>query len=80
MIKLIDTYQIPTYAICAIVNGDYSGLNDDDERVINEWLNTHFPNGFIADFDKGIENPYFSYYPAFGGGSEVIDVDFYLPQ
>ena len=79
MLKYIDTYKIPTYAICAMVNDDYSGLDEDDEKNIKEFMNG-FPNGFLADWDKNIENPYFSYYPAFGGGSEVIDVDFYLPQ
>ena len=81
MLTLINTYKIPTFAICAIVNDDFSGLDDDDEKIIKEFIN-HFENGFIADWDKNIESPYFSPYNDIYGycGSDVIDVDFYLPN
>ena len=79
--KLINTYKIPTFAICAIEYGDFSGVNDDDEKTIKEFMNG-FKNGFVADWGKGIDTPYFSpYNDIFGySGNEVIDVDFYLPN
>jgi len=81
MITLINTYQIPTFAICAIVNDDYSGLDESDEIAIKEFLN-RFKNGFIADWGKNIDSPYFSAYNDILGycGCDVIDVDFYLPN
>lgn len=31
-------HTIPTWAVCAIVNGDYSGLTDEEEKAINDFL------------------------------------------
>ena len=77
--EFIGTYKIPTYAICAIEYWDFSGLNDDDEEIIKDFISRNFPNGFIADY-KGIENPYFCAFPSFGIAADCIDVDFYLPN
>ena len=76
--ELIGTYKIPAFAICAIEYNDYSGLNDDDEKAIKNFLDS-FSGGFIADWSQNIDNPYFSAYNDIFGfiGCDVIDVNFY---
>lgn len=79
--KLIGTYKIPEYAVCAIEYGDYTGINDEDEREIRDFLSREFPNGYIVDWNggDGSGEPYFSPCPAFGLATNVIDADFYEP-
>ncbi len=50
---------IPTWALCYIINGDASGLTDEEIRN-NEDMCTE---------------PYFSHYPFFGLPTEVEDCD-----
>jgi hypothetical protein len=38
-----DEYQLPTYWASYLINGDASGLNEDEERQINEWLEKNQP-------------------------------------
>lgn len=61
--------KIPTWAICAIVNDDYTGLSDNDIEIIKKWF---------KDTDYNIVDPidceqYFTWYPAFGLPCDVID-------
>ena len=74
--KLAGTYKIPTYAVCYIEYGDASGLNDDDIQMIDDFVRTNFPKGYIADW-KNLDHPYFSSYPEFGKATDVVDADFY---
>lgn len=32
------TYILPSYWASALINNDYSGCSDEDEQVINDWL------------------------------------------
>lgn len=34
----IITYKLPTHWASALINGDYSGLDDDEEKEINDFL------------------------------------------
>ena len=38
MLNELETVVIPQWALVAIVNDDYSGLSDDDEALIERWL------------------------------------------
>jgi hypothetical protein len=31
-------YRLPVYWACALINGDYTGLSDEEEREINNFL------------------------------------------
>ena len=33
-----NTYRIPVHYVVALVNGDYSGLDDNEEKELNDWL------------------------------------------
>lgn len=40
-----DTYKVPAFALPALVNGDYTGIMDDDEAFVDnlcEWLNGQY--------------------------------------
>ena len=38
MLRELETVVIPQWALVAIVNDDYSGLSDEDEALIEAWL------------------------------------------
>lgn len=79
--KLIGTYKIPEYAICAIEYGDYSGISDEDEQEIKNFLIREFPTGYVVDWhtNEPEHEPYFSPVPEFGLPTNVVDADFYKP-
>lgn len=31
-------YRLPAYWACALINGDYTGLSDEEEKEINNFL------------------------------------------
>lgn len=75
--KHLGKYRIPVYAVCAIEYGDFSGMSDEDEKEIREFLDREFPNGFVVDWNG--EDYYFSPFPDFGLPTTVVDADFYEP-
>ena len=64
-LKHLGTYDIPDWAICAMENGDYDGLTEEEEKLVNEFLDKHFPEGYISSIDFEDYNE-FNLYPAFG--------------
>lgn len=79
--KHLGKFKIPEYAICAIEYGDFSGLSNEDENNINEFLERECPNGHIVDWHSDDEDnePYFCSYPEFGLAAMVVDADIYEP-
>ena len=43
------TYTLPAFWASALINGDFSGLEDDDERLLNEWFEYHPELGGCLD-------------------------------
>jgi len=39
-LELVDTFKIPSWAMPALVNGDYSGVPDEDANKIDRWLDS----------------------------------------
>lgn len=66
--------KIPVYALSALINGDYSGLYDEDVKNIEEWLASSGIREGIWPGEEGY-NPYFTHYPAFGLATDVIDCE-----
>lgn len=61
--------KIPAWAICAIINGDRTGLLDEEIEMIENWFcSTGYDYVCCPDGE-----PYFSTYPAFGLASDVYD-------
>ena len=64
-LKDLGTYHIPEWALCAMENGDYEGLNDEETVVLNEFIDKHFPDGYVMSVDWGDYHE-FNAFPAFG--------------
>ena len=68
----IDTYQedLPDYSLSYLINGDASGLDDDDIKNIDEFMEYYYNladqlNGNVV-IDVVSEEGFFTSYPAFG--------------
>ena len=61
--------KIPTWAISAIINDDWTGLEDSDIDLIQRWFEyTGYDHICTPKSD-----PYFTNYPAFGLPCDVYD-------
>lgn len=68
------TEKIPTWALCYLINGDPTGLDNDDIAVVDEWYNTNrVVIVSVSDILDGTCNPYFTRFPAFGLPCDVVD-------
>ncbi|MDE6009059.1 MAG: hypothetical protein K2G90_07615 [Muribaculaceae bacterium] len=68
------TEPIPTWALCYLINGDSTGLTDDDLAIVDTWyVENKVHDVTTASEDEGYCYPYFSNFPAFGEASEVVD-------
>ena len=65
MLRVISRENIPTWALPYLINGDASGLWDDEVKMIDEWIE-NFPHVGFIDFECADENEFFSAFPAFG--------------
>ncbi len=65
-------YDIPTWAICALVNGDPI-YDDDDERLFNQWDDNEFSGG-VFSFNVSDEVEEFNIDPEFGLPCETVKV------
>lgn len=64
-LKDLGTYDIPEWALCAMENGDYEGLDDEEAEVLDKFMNERFPDGYVSSID--FDNPNeFNVSPAFG--------------
>jgi len=49
-------YRLPAYWACALINGDYTGLSDEEEMEINNFLKR--TEGSPIDVDWGTQGFY----------------------
>lgn len=72
----IRQYAIPTWALCYICNGDKSCITDEEIKMIDDWLDEHKIQCVSpVENEHGEWEEYFSNYPEFGLGSNVMDCD-----
>ena len=64
-LKDLGTYDIPEWALCAMENGDYEGLTDEETTALHEFMDKHFPDGYVSNIDWDNPNE-FNNSPAFG--------------
>lgn len=74
--KYAGTFKIPTHAISMLEYGDVTGLTDMDIELVNGFVYSNFPHGYVVDW-TGIGHPYFCRHPEFGLEGEVVEADFY---
>lgn len=68
------TEKIPTWALCYFINGDASGLTDEDIAIADKWCEVNNVTAVCTpDTQEGECSPYFTHCPAFGLPSDVID-------
>lgn len=66
--------KIPVWAVCYLINGTTDNLSDEDKAIIDKWWEqNNVVTGSPATDEEGSSHPYFSHFPAFGLGSDVID-------
>ena len=77
-------YRMPAFLLSAIVNGDTSGLSDDDFKVLDRVYNeenqvlSEFPANAHAMWSVG-EEEYFTWRPDFlKKGCTVVDVTLFI--
>ena len=63
-----DTVKMPTWALPYLINADSSGLTEDEEAMIDQWVKRYNQPTFECS-----EDTYFAPYPAFGLASSVVD-------
>ena len=73
-----DTHNISAHYLPALINGDYSGLNDEDELLLEDYLKQF--EGFYITFniDEDEEEPYFTRCAISNLRSDCITVGIYL--
>ena len=68
------TEPIPTWALCYLINGDRTGLNDTELAMIDKWYaDNNVQTITTTPENEGSTHTYFSHFPAFGLASEVVD-------
>ena len=67
-LEYIDTINLPTWAASYLVNGDSSGLTDEDIETVDSWESELEYNCLTYDFrdHEEYEGSYFTQYPEFG--------------
>jgi len=70
------TEKIPTWSLCYLINGDATGLTEDDVNMIDQWV-SDWQVQIVSPLrnEEGNAQPYFSHYPLFGLPAEVEDCD-----
>lgn len=66
--------RIPMWALSYLVNNDDSGLDPEDKKTVDEWVE-RTRNGGRIDVCPSHGEPYFTSYPAFGLACDVEDCD-----
>lgn len=74
-VKTLRGVRIPTWAACYLVNADASGLDPEDRRTVDEWVEKTRNGGHIDVRPPSDGVPYFTSYPAFGLACDVEDCD-----
>ena len=72
--KFIDTQNVPSYALPAIINGDFSGIDsEDDEKDVRNFMDNEQYKGAV--FVPRDEHPSFTTATAFGLPTDCVTVD-----
>ncbi|WP_290388472.1 hypothetical protein [uncultured Duncaniella sp.] len=70
------TESIPAWALGYCINGDTTGLADEEISMIDKWMRDwHVEIISPITDEEGNYHPYFTHYPLFGLPTNVIDCD-----
>lgn len=72
--------KVPTWALCYLVNNDWSGIEEEDKELVDKFWDKYqrkadmFNCVVTLNFPDNIdEDKYFSPTPSFGGACDVVD-------
>lgn len=68
--------SVPNWALCYLVNGDRSGLSEDEVHQVDSWLTRLRDAGFTMESVTDDTND-FCRFPAFGDACDTTRVRFY---
>lgn len=76
-LQLFDDLQVPCYALPYLINGDFSGLAEEDIKAIDTWY-AYYANlaakmGGSVIFENDSDSTYFTSVPEFGLPCECVD-------
>lgn len=72
--KKIETIEgVPNWAVCGLVNGDWSGTPDEDRKMAEEWEKELNKDGYILMSPIDGTECGFNRYPAFGLACDTVD-------
>ena len=72
--KLLDKQNVPSYALSAIINGDFSGIDsEEDEKNIRDFMDREYYKGAV--FSPRNEQASFTTATAFGPAADCVTVD-----
>lgn len=80
-ILLRSTEKIPEYALSYLVNGDDSGLEPEEKKIIDTWVEKFQSwakdNQIVGYFEISPldTEPFFTHYPAFGLACTIQECD-----
>ena len=69
-----DILPIPEWALCAVFNGDRTGLDEEELTLLDDFLNRYEVCDWVTDDETGeMKAAYFTWSPEFGPSCNVID-------
>lgn len=80
--EFLNSYEIPTYAICPLEYGDFSGALSDEDilniKAFEDKISKMCPDGYTLDWDmENSDSPFFSPYPEFGLAMDCVKLNVY---
>lgn len=81
-IELVDTVKFPAYALSYLINGDASGIEDEDVENVDAWLESLSEYGPYQHFtfDYGDYEEDFYPHPEFGLACECVELKIYAER
>ena len=77
MLSLTYEVKLPDYSLSYLINGDSTGLTDDDKAAIDRYMDDYYNTALLYHGDVVIElesqEGYFTWYPPFGLACNVYD-------
>ena len=77
---VITIEDFPKWALVPLINGDYSGINEEDEIILDKFLE-YFASVTCWDVDMdSLEDGNFKRYPAFGLATDCCTIKGYTME
>lgn len=72
--KEVIKMEIPEWALCYLVNGDSTGLSDEDTKMVQDWER----DNHVYEVEPLEEEGSFSRYPEFGKACNVVECNVFI--